>query len=81
MASDAADDVVFCVVINHEEQYSVWPKGKPLPRGWRGAGKEGPKSECLKYIDEAWTDMRPLTLRQEMERDAVARRKTKQRPA
>ena len=53
----------FTVVLNHEEQYSIWPEGRELPGGWRLAGKTGTEQECLDYIDEVWTDMRPLSLR------------------
>lgn len=56
----------FKVVINHEEQYSIWPAYKEVPAGWREAGKQGLKEECLAYINEVWTDMRPLSLRQAM---------------
>jgi len=48
----------FKVVINHEEQYTVWPATKPLPQGWKEQGKRGTRSECMKYIKEVWTDMR-----------------------
>ncbi len=62
--SDEEDDaIVYAVVINHEEQYSIWPSHKALPRGWRAVGKQGSKTDCLKYIDETWTDMRPASLR------------------
>ncbi|MCX4243037.1 MbtH family protein [Paraliomyxa miuraensis] len=56
----------YVVVCNHEEQYSIWPLHKEVPKGWRTVGKTGPKAECLAYIDEVWTDMRPLSLRQQM---------------
>jgi MbtH protein len=56
----------FEVVINLEEQYSIWPADKPIPAGWRAVGKRDMKSVCLAYIDEAWTDMRPLSLRKSM---------------
>lgn len=61
------DDVIFQVVVNHEEQYSIWPEYKAIPAGWRAAGKSGPKKECLEYIEQVWTDMRPLSLRLQME--------------
>jgi len=61
-----AEDVVFNVVVNHEEQYSIWPADREPPAGWRTVGKSGPKKECLAYIQEVWTDMRPLSLRQRM---------------
>jgi len=54
------------VVLNHEEQYSIWPATRTNAPGWRDAGKSGTKSECLEYIDKMWTDMRPLSLRQKM---------------
>lgn len=54
------------VVINHEEQYSIWPADRENPRGWRNAGRTGDKQQCLSYIEQVWTDMRPLSLRQRM---------------
>ena len=71
MATDETDDVVYKVVINHEEQYSIWPDHKPNPLGWRDVGKSGVKAECLAYIDEVWTDMRPLSLRKQMDAMSV----------
>ena len=64
------ESTVFAVVRNDEEQYSIWPTYKPVPGGWRVVGKEGSKEECLAYIDEVWTDMRPLSLRKAMERES-----------
>lgn len=61
------DDITFVVVVNHEEQYSIWPDYKAIPAGWTDTGKRGPKAECLAYIDEVWTDMRPASLRRHME--------------
>ena len=55
------------VVLNHEEQYSIWPADRENPVGWRDGGKSGSKEECLTYIKEVWTDMRPLSLRKKME--------------
>ncbi|HVR29032.1 MAG TPA: MbtH family NRPS accessory protein [Thermoanaerobaculia bacterium] len=57
------DDIVYRVVVNHEEQYSIWPLDRDLPDGWREAGKSGSKAECLRYIGTVWTDMRPASLR------------------
>jgi MbtH protein len=57
------DRTVYMVVVNHEEQYSIWPAGKTSPLGWRNAGMTGSKQECLAHIAEVWTDMRPLSLR------------------
>ncbi|WP_245571025.1 MbtH family protein [Glaciibacter superstes] len=57
---------MFQVVLNHEEQYSIWAIGRELPLGWRPDGMEGSKEECLAHIDVVWTDMRPLSLRQRM---------------
>lgn len=65
------DDVIFQVVINHEEQYSLWPDYKAIPAGWRAVGVSGVKKDCLAYIEQHWTDMRPLSLRQKMDQDAV----------
>ena len=58
------------VVVNHEEQYSIWPIDRENPAGWRDAGKTGNKAECLEYIKEVWVDMRPLSLRQQMDAQA-----------
>lgn len=63
---DEEDNAVYTVVVNHEEQYSIWPEYKEIPKGWRAVGKTGKKAECLAYIKEVWTDMRPLSLRQKM---------------
>jgi MbtH protein len=63
----SADATIYIVVKNEEEQYSIWPKRKKLPAGWEALNKEGEKDECLRYIDEVWTDMRPLSLRKKME--------------
>jgi MbtH protein len=54
----------FLVVINHEEQYSIWPGEMDIPAGWRPEGAVGTEAECLDHIDTVWTDMRPLSLRQ-----------------
>jgi MbtH protein len=64
---DEEDKTIYKVVVNHEEQYSIWPEYKDVPLGWKSAGKSGPKEECLDYIKEVWTDMRPLSLRKKME--------------
>jgi MbtH protein len=53
----------YIVVVNHEEQHSIWREGRDLPLGWRAAGPSGTKEECLRYIGDVWTDMRPLSLR------------------
>ena len=60
------DDAVFKVVINEEAQYSIWPDHKVIPAGWSVAGPTAKKAECLAFIKENWTDMRPLSLRQHM---------------
>lgn len=64
------DTTTYRVVVNHEEQYSIWPVDRELPLGWRDAGKTGLKDECLAYVKEVWTDMRPLSLRKKMEQAA-----------
>lgn len=61
------ENAEFDVVMNHEEQYSIWPSYKQIPGGWRAVGKRGKKVECLAYIDEHWTDMRPASLRKAMD--------------
>ena len=61
------DKTIYKVVVNHEEQYSIWPAQRENPLGWNDAGKSGIKEECLTYIKKVWTDMRPLSLRKKME--------------
>jgi MbtH protein len=63
---DDDDTRLYRVVVNHEEQYSVMLDDHDNPPGWRDAGKSGSKSECLAYVGQVWTDMRPLSLRQSM---------------
>ncbi len=60
------DTTIYKAVVNHEEQYSIWPANREIPLGWRDVGKTGSKEECLAYIKEVWTDMRPLSLRKKM---------------
>jgi MbtH protein len=67
--NDEEDTTIYKVVKNHEEQYSIWPEHKENPLGWMDAGKVGSKAECLAYIEEVWTDMRPRSLRRLMEED------------
>jgi len=64
---DQEDTTTYKVVINQEEQYSIWPADRDTPLGWRDVGKTGSKEDCLAYIEEVWTDMRPLSLRKKME--------------
>ena len=68
MTADEDDDkTIYKVVVNHEEQYSIWPAHRDNPLGWRDADKRGSKVDCLAYIKEVWTDMRPLSVRKQME--------------
>ena len=67
MSLDDKDDTQYRVVINHEEQYSIWPTDREVPTGWKPVGKEGTKKVCLDHIEEVWTDMRPLSLRRKMQ--------------
>jgi len=71
MDEKATEEETIRVVVNHEEQYSIWPADRELPLGWRDGGKCGTKAECLAYIEEVWTDMRPLSLRRAMEKAAA----------
>jgi len=63
---DKEDSAIYSVVVNHEEQYSIWPMNREIPPGWNPTGKTGPQAECLAHIQEVWTDMRPLSLRLRM---------------
>ena len=73
-AEDGEAGVLYAVVINHEEQYSIWVADREIPLGWTEVGKRGTKEECLNHIEEVWTDMRPLSLRRQMEADAAGDR-------
>ncbi|PRY19879.1 MbtH family protein [Pseudosporangium ferrugineum] len=64
-------DQIFDVVVNHEEQYSIWPAGRELPAGWRTTGFTGERAACLEHIGTVWTDMRPLSLRTAMAENAA----------
>lgn len=61
------DKAIYQVVVNDEDQYSLWLASQAPPPGWKNAGKSGLKPECLAYIEEVWTDMRPLSLRKQMD--------------
>lgn len=54
----------FLVLLNDQEQYSIWPSYRSIPAGWSEAGMKGNKQDCLQYINENWTDMRPKRLRE-----------------
>ena len=62
-SNEQDDNSTYKVVVNHEEQYSIWPEDRENPPGWQDAGKSGSKEECLAYIKEVWTDTRPRSLR------------------
>jgi MbtH protein len=68
---NASAEEIYVVVTNDEEQYSIWRDESTVPHGWRAAGKRGSKAECLQYIEEVWTDMRPLSLRKRMAESAA----------
>ena len=72
MSDEDADKRSYLVVVNDEEQYSIWLADRELPPGWRAEGKSGTKDECLAHISEVWTDMRPRSLRIQMAADANA---------
>lgn len=75
MGRSDPDAMTYKVVVNHEEQFSIWPVGRAMPRGWWDAGRTGTRAECLAYVEQVWTDMRPLSLRQRMEQTASAGRR------
>ena len=66
------DTTAYKVVVNHEEQYSIWPAERGNAPGWRDAGRSGTRAECLAYIEVVWTDMRPLSLRKQMNQSPPA---------
>jgi MbtH protein len=63
MAQPGTTDIVYLVVINGEEQYSIWDESLPVPAGWRATGFRGTETACVEHIDQVWTDMRPASLR------------------
>jgi MbtH protein len=67
MSDNERDERLYRVVVNHEEQYSIWLDGRQIPAGWKDAGKMGSKEECLEFIERVWTDMRPLSLRRALD--------------
>ena len=71
MSNHGDDSLIYKVVLNHEEQYSIWPAQRDNALGWKDAGKTGTKEECLTYIEEVWTDMRPLSLRDRMREQSL----------
>jgi MbtH protein len=71
MPDEKDDKTIYKVVLNHEEQYSIWPAHRENALGWKDAGKSGNKEECLTYIKEVWTDMRPLSLRKKMQEQGL----------
>ncbi len=75
---DDDENIDYQVLVNHEEQYSLWPKFKDIPNGWRQVGPIGKKEECLAYVDEVWTDITPLSVRKQLEEDRVKREAGKQ---
>jgi len=92
MSTQTELEVQYKVVVNHEEQYSIWFLERPNALGWNDVGKTGTKEECLAYIKEIWTDMRPLSLRRQMDEqkasneqritekaDGLSKRKRKQK--
>jgi MbtH protein len=56
----------YSVVVNREQQYSIWRADREIPKGWSSVGKNGNKADCLAHIRQIWTDMRPLSLRNRM---------------
>lgn len=60
------DDRTYSVVVNDEEQFSIWMADRPLPDGWRVGGRTGTRQECLDEIEETWTDMRPRSVRERL---------------
>jgi MbtH protein len=70
MSDEQDDTTIYKVVMNDEEQYSIWPEYRDNPLGWQEVGRRGTKDECLSHIEEVWTDMRPLSLRRQMAEQA-----------
>ncbi|AJW40852.1 MbtH family protein [Rhodococcus sp. IEGM 1401] len=67
------EDGRFFVLVNDEDQHSLWPTFSEVPQGWRVVFGEDTRAACLEYVEKNWTDMRPRSLREAMEADAAAR--------
>ncbi|MER7418290.1 MbtH family protein [Micromonospora peucetia] len=67
--TDQASTIRYRVVVNHEEQYSIWPEERENPLGWDDAGFAGAKEDCLAHIREIWTDITPLSVRNALRSD------------
>ncbi|MFM8333194.1 MAG: MbtH family protein [Candidatus Methylumidiphilus sp.] len=78
---DSDNATIYKVVVNLEEQYSIWPADRENPVGWKDVGTQGAKAECLAHIESVWTDMRPLSLRRQMEEASRAPRPDSAAPA
>jgi len=59
------------VLVNRDKLYAIWPEDRETPKGWKDIGQRGSRDLCLNYIEEVWTDMRPLTIRQRLDEAAV----------
>jgi MbtH protein len=70
VAEQSDDDQTYLVVVNDEEQYSIWLADREVPAGWQAEGVRGSRAECLEHIGRVWTDMRPLSLRKRMAQTA-----------
>ncbi|MCP5091518.1 MAG: MbtH family NRPS accessory protein [Gammaproteobacteria bacterium] len=77
--TETATDELYRVVVNHEEQYSIWPAGRDMPLGWKAINESQSKQDCLNYIEEVWIDMRPLSLRKAMEAETKPVKKRKKK--
>jgi len=71
--NDEKDNTIYTVVRNDEDQYSIWPADREIALGWHDVGKTGTKQECIDYVYEVWTDLRPLSWRRKM--DEMAKEK------
>ncbi|MER6916014.1 MbtH family protein [Streptomyces sp. NPDC000594] len=56
------DSAAFCVLVNGENQHSLWPAFREVPAGWSVVFSADNRKECLDYVNENWTDMRPKSL-------------------
>jgi MbtH protein len=71
LENEHSNDDLYEVVVNHEQQYSIWPNDREIPSGWHKVGQSGGKQKCLEYIASVWEDMRPLSLRRKMKKEAL----------
>jgi MbtH protein len=77
MDKNTSNETTYRVLVNHEQQYSLWPTNLPIPAGWSDVCVNGSREQCVEYVERVWTDLRPLSLRQAMASELPRRAEAK----